>query len=141
MNKRELLETWFRRVWQEEDMEAIDEMMTASTEVRGLRQAPQVGPSDFKAFARSLLCLIKETHITIDHFMENGDWATVLMNISAKNRNTDQPLQFFGLALVRIVEDKIVEAYNYADFMELYEQLNLLPAGAMNHCLCGNSLR
>ena len=140
MDKRELLETWFRRVWAEEDLNAIDEMMEPTTEVRGLRQTPQLGPTDFRAFTQALLCLIKDTHITIDHFMENGDWATVLMNISAMDRKTGAPVQIFGLALVKIVGDKIVEAYNYADFIGLYEQLSLLPKDAMGHCLCGKSL-
>ncbi len=138
MNKREITETWFRRVWLEEDLDAIGEMMSADAPVTGLRKTPQLGAADFKTLVQALLGLINETTVTIDNYMENGDWISVLMNISARNRHTGAPVQANGLAMARIVDGKIVEAYNYVDFIELFEQLNILPPDTLNKCLCGD---
>ncbi|WP_306114489.1 MULTISPECIES: ester cyclase [unclassified Roseovarius] len=140
MNNRDILETWFRRVWLEEDLSAIDDMMAADAPVHGLEKSPHVGPADFKAFAGALLTHITDTSISIDEYMENGNQVSLLMNVSAKCRKTGKPVQMFGLAMCRIVDGKIVQAHNYADFMGLFEQLGVLPADAMQKCLCGEAL-
>lgn len=41
---------------------------------------------------------------------------------------------------MRIVDGRIVEAYNHFDFLGLFEQLGLLPAGAFGRCLCGEGI-
>lgn len=140
MDKREVLETWYRRVWLEEDLSAIDEMLADKAPIHGLDKSPHLGPADFKAFTEAMLNHIKETSITIDEYMEVGDQVSVLMNVSAKCRKTDKPVQMFGLAMCRIIDGKIVHAYNYADFIGLFEQLGVLPQDAMHKCLCGETL-
>ena len=49
---REIIETWFRRVWNEEDTKAIDELFVVDGEVRGLGENSLIGPMDFKIFSR-----------------------------------------------------------------------------------------
>lgn len=140
MDKRKLLETWYRRVWQEEDLSAIDEMMAETAPVQGLEKSPHIGAADFKLFAQAMLKLIKETVITIDDYVEKGDQYSLLMNISAKSRETDIPVQIFGLTMGRIVDGKIVQAYNYVDFIGLFEQLGVLPPDTMARSLSGEKL-
>ncbi len=141
MEKRKLLETWYKRVWLDEDLSAVDEMMTDSAPVHGLDTFPHVGAADFKVFVKAMLNLIKDTRISIDDYMEQGDRITVLMNVSAKCRKTSKPVQFFGLAMGTIVDDKITKAYNYVDFIGLFEQLGVLPQDAFQACLCGHQMR
>ena len=43
---REVLETWFRRVWKEEDAAAIDEMFVGG-DVKGLGKQTGMTPEDF----------------------------------------------------------------------------------------------
>lgn len=140
MNKREILETWFQRVWRDEDLDAIAEMMVEDAPVHGLDKSPQLGAADFRAFAETMLKRIKETTITIDEYIESGDQVSVLMNISAKCRKTGKPVQIFGLTMCRIVDGKIARAYNYADFIGLFEQLGTMPPDVMKKCLCGEPL-
>lgn len=140
MDKRELLETWYRRVWLEEDLGAIDELLANKAPIQGLEKSPHVGPADFKVFTQAMLRHIKETRITIDEYMETGDQVSVLMNVQAKCRKTDKPVQMFGLAMCRISEGQIKHAYNYADFIGLFEQLGVLPPDTMHGCLCGEKL-
>ncbi len=140
MNKKELLETWFRRVWAEEDLDAIDEMMATTTSVCGLRKTPQIGPSEFKEFTKAMLNLMQNTEITIENLVEQGDWATVLMHVSAKNRKNGDPITFSGLAMARIEGDRILEAYNYVDFIGFFEQIGLLPNDTMAQCVTGNQI-
>jgi len=140
MNKCEMMETWFQRVWHEEDLDAIDEMMDATVSVIGLQKTPQVGPGVFRVFAQALLVHIKDIKITIEQFVEQGDWCSMLMHISATGRDTGAPVSFSGLAMVRIVNERFAEAYNYIDFIELYEQIGVMPKDTMARCLGGTSL-
>ncbi len=140
MNKREFIESWFQRVWFEEDFDAIDEMLLPSVHVEGLRETPQVGPQEFRQFAEAFLGRIKDMRVGIAHYMESGDWASALVTISAACRATGKPVSTTGQVLVRIKNDVNVEAYNHIDFITLYEELGLMPHGTHSHCLSGGSL-
>ena len=137
MTKRELLETWFRRVWTEEDLGAITEMMAPDTPVHGLTKIPHHGPDEFRAFAEMLLGLISDVQVSIERFTEDGDWVTVLMHVTARSRTTGDPITFDGLALVKVDGDTLVMGYNYVDFIGLFEQLGLMNGDTLVTCLCG----
>ncbi|MEP4987312.1 MAG: nuclear transport factor 2 family protein [Paracoccaceae bacterium] len=77
---REVLETWFRRVWAEEDAGAIDEMMAPGTPARGLGSQTHIGPAGFKGFQQGLLALVSDVEIKIDKSMEDGDWIFALVH-------------------------------------------------------------
>lgn len=140
MIKQELLETWFRRVWAEEDLDAIDAMMVPETNVYGLRKIPQLGPREFRGFAELMLQRLSNVEVGIERMIEDGDWASILMHITAKNRETGADITFDGLAMVKIEDDAITAAYNYVDFIGLFEQLGLMPGETLATCLCGKSV-
>ncbi len=140
MDNREFLETWYRRVWWEEDLSAIDEMMAKTAPVEGINKKTQVGPEDFKAFTAALLELICETRVSISEFMDTGEHISVLMDITAKCRKTGMPLHFAGLAMGQIKDGKIVYAHNHIDFITMFEQLGQLPDNTMARCLQGECL-
>ena len=137
MTKRDLPETWFRRVWAEEDLDAIAEMMATGTPVHGLTKVPHHGPAEFRAFAEMLLKLIGDVRISIEKFTEDGDWVTVLMLVTARSRATREEIAFDGLALVKVEGDKLAMGYNYIDFIGLFEQLGLMQGDTLATCLCG----
>lgn len=140
MNNREILETWFRRVWHEEDLTTIHEMLVPDTKVRGLRAELQTGPDEFEPFAKALLELLSDIRISIESYMENGDWANALISVKANSRASGTPVSFTGQVLVKFGDDTIIEAHNHIDFITLYEQLGLLPASTMHKCLCGEAI-
>lgn len=140
MSAREVIETWFERVWHKEDLSAIEEMMAPQTEIHGLGDIPATGPEGFRPFAEALLQQIGDVHISIQKFMEDGDWSQALMTVTASCRNTGTPVRFSGQVMAKVQDNRIVSAYNHFDFMSMYEQLGMLPRDAMGQCLSGRSL-
>ena len=140
MEKRDFLETWFQRFWCDEDMSAIEDMMDVDTSIRGLTDAPKMGPDGLRAFAEAMLKLASFDRVTIDHLIESGDWAQMLATFHAIGRSNGTRAPFTAQILVKIENDKITDAYNHPDFITLYQQLGLMPADTMERCLCGQEL-
>ena len=136
---QELLTTWFRRVWQEENAEAIDEMY-AGGKVAGLGSQVLLTPTDFRQFHGAMLAMLAEVHITIDKCVEDDTWTSALCTLRAKNRITGTPVVLTGTVWCRIEHGKIQEAYNHFDFISLWEQLGLIPGGSFERALQGQSL-
>ena len=140
MEKREFLETWFQRFWCDEDMSAVDDMMKVDIGIRGLTGEPRIGADGFRAFAEAMLKLVSFDRISIDHFMEAGDWAQILATFHAVSRADGARLTFTAQILGKIEDDKITDAYNHPDFIALYQQLGLMPEDTMERCLSGQKL-
>ena len=54
---RDVMESWFHRVWTQEDVTAIDELLVPDGQVEGLGANALIGPDDFKKFHSALLRL------------------------------------------------------------------------------------
>lgn len=137
---REVMEAWFRRVWAEEDTTAIDEMFVPDGEARGLGANILIGPAGFRQFHSALLQLLSDIKITIDKSIDEGDWLSVVCSLSAKDRRSGSPVEMTGSVLIRIVDDKILEAYNHWDFLGMFGQLGLLPLTAFETALSGKNV-
>ncbi|MEP3276286.1 MAG: ester cyclase [Stappiaceae bacterium] len=137
MTNSEVIETWFKRVWAEEDETAIDDMLVPETSARGLGGKAHQGPTEFKQFHRAFLALIGDVNIVIDRQATDGDWVFSLVTIKATRRRDGVPVEIGGQILVKIIDGKIVDAHNHIDFMGLFGQLDLLPCDCLDRCLAG----
>ncbi len=135
-----LLETWFHRVWTEQDPKAIDELLTPDGAVRGLGANEFVGPNDFKQFHEVFLRLVGDCEITIDKSVESDGWLAALCTLRAKGRERGTPVTMTGSVMVRIADGKIMEGYNHWDFLGLFSQLGLLPDATFETALSGNQV-
>lgn len=140
MDKRDVLDAWFQRFWCDEDLSAIDDMVSVDTDVRGLTDVPKVGPDGLRAFAEAMLKLISIDSVEIEHFMETGDWAQILATFHAVGRSNGVLAPFTAQILVKIEDDKITDAYNHPDFITLYQHLGLMPVDTIERCLSGQGL-
>ena len=140
MTKLELIERWFEEVWANENKEAIHEMFEVSGTAKGLGDREIAGPSEFEAFHGLMLAQIENVRVSVDKFMEQGDWVSILCSLDATQKGTNKAVQMEGAIFARVVDDKIVEAYNHFDFMTLFEQLGLMPANSFGSCLSGQRL-
>src|SRR4051794_24957089 len=98
---RDVVETWFRRVWAEEDASAIDELFVPEGQARGLGANTLVGPKDFKQFHAALCAQLSEIVITVDKSLEEGDWISVICTLRAKGSKTGTPVAITGSVMVR----------------------------------------
>lgn len=137
---REVLETWYRKVWMEEDADTIDAMLVADTKARGLGAQVHVGPPEFRIFHQNILKLVSDIDVQVDKSMEEGDWIAALFTFRATCRRSGKPVASTGTVFIKIIDGKLVDAYNHFDFMDFYEQLGLMPEDAFEKCLLGDGL-
>lgn len=140
MTKLDLLDDWYRRVWVESDLDAIDSFFTPRSVASGLMDELQVGPEDFREFVPAVMRLIREPVVMIDTHMDTGDWLWALVTISAKSAKSMTPVKFSGQVMMRVENGKIAEAFNHFDFITFFEQLELLPPHTVALCLSGERL-
>lgn len=136
----ECIETWFQRVWVEEDASAIDELFVVDGLAHGLGDQPLEGPEGFKLFHTALLELVSDVQIEFVHSFEQGDWISYLGVFRAISKETGEPVAMNGGATCRIVDGKIVEAYNNWDFISLFIGLGLAPTDTFARAMSGQSI-
>ncbi len=140
MTNLEVIETWMRRVWKEQDADAIREMFLPDGTAEGLGEK-MIGPEDFKMFHRQLLGLIDNVDVQVQKHFQDGSWSSALCKLDCVRKNdSSQKLQMTGTVVLKIENNTIVEAYNHFDFMGLFEQLGLLPDGTFARCLEGSGV-
>ena len=137
---REVMETWFYRVWTEEDSAAIEELFIPDGKARGLGANVLIGPEGFKQFHSALRGLLSDFVITIDKSVESGDWITTVCTLRAKSRQSGTPVEITGSVTVRIADGRLTEAYNHWDFLGLFGQLGLIPGDTFEKALGGEKV-
>ncbi|WP_243612708.1 ester cyclase [Shimia aestuarii] len=140
MTKQRILEDWFRRVWVEGDLDAIDEMFCPETHAAGLLPEMQVGPDEFRELVPMFLAMVEDVHVALDKVMEDGDWAAALYSMRVTDSATGKPVVGSGQLFARFRENKMVETYNSFDFMAFFEQIGLLPPNSLALCLTGQRI-
>jgi len=134
------MKEWFHRVWTEEDISAIEEMFIPDGEARGLGGNVLIGPRDFKQFHSALCSLLRDIEITIDKSIEQGDWFSAVCSLRARSQQSGDPIEVTGSVFIRIVDGKLIEAYNHWDFLNMFGQLGLLPRSTFDSALAGQKI-
>jgi len=137
MTPLEVMETWFQRVWKEEDTSAIDELFVPDGRAMGLGANVLIGPEGFKQFHARLLGIISSVQVSVDKVIHSDDWSAAVCTLRATSRANGRPAVMTGSVMVRIADGKIMEAYNHWDFLGLFTQLELLPSGSFETALGG----
>jgi predicted ester cyclase len=139
----EVAREWFGRVWNEQSEAAIDELLGSDARMWGLptpQGKPIVGPAEFKPFHRQFVAAFPDMRIDIVRTITQGEYVAVHCRCSGTHRGhelgvapTHNPIDVWGMGMARVVDGRIVEAWNAFDFMTLYQQVGLMqqpPAGA-----------
>ena len=137
---REVMETWFRRVWTEKDSSAIDELFIPDGQAMGLGANVLIGPQGFKQFHSAVCGLLSDLVITIDRSLEVGDWFSAICTLRARSRLSGAPIEIKGHVMIRIADGKLTEAYNHWDFLGMFSQLGQLPTDTFERALGGERI-
>lgn len=128
---------WFEEVWNKGREEAIDEMFAGDGVAYGLTDemcAPFLrGPSGFKPFFRNFRGAFPDIKVIVEDTIVEGDKVAARCTLRATHAGdslgfaaTQKPMDITGIAIVRVRDGKIVEAWNNFDFMSMYKQLGTL---------------
>lgn len=133
---KQLLRRWFEEVWNKGRADAIDEMFDEYGIAHGLSDDPSNpirGPRDFRPFHTLFREAFPNMAIVVEDLIAEGDKAVARCSVRAKHEGdflgsvaSQSPVEFTGIAIVRIENGKIVEAWNNFDFMTLHKQVGLI---------------
>ena len=131
-----LIQRWFEEVWNQGNEKVIDELLAEDAVIHGLVDAsgnPVRGLEAFHEFHAQFRGAFPDINVSVDDIISEGD--RVVARCSVRGRHTGEalgfeatntPVEFGGVAIVRIKDGKIVEAWNHFDFLEMNKQLGVL---------------
>lgn len=131
-----LLRRWFDEVWNQGRAEAIDELFAADGVAHGLSDDeanPLKGPAGFKPFHQVFRGAFPDIEVVVEDMIAEADKVVARCSVRGKHAGdhlgiaaTNVPVSFDGIAIVRIADGKIVEAWNNFDFLKMNRQVGLL---------------
>ncbi len=128
---------WFRRVWNELDRSAIDQLFAADGIAHGLGETPIRGPHGFHQFHRTFTDAFRDIRVEVLQEVQRDDMAAVYCRASMAPRSKPTPISFTGCAFMRIRDHQIIEAWNTWDFLNLVQGMGALPPDALGLAISG----
>ena len=136
--KENLLRRWFEEVWNKARLEAVDEMAAPDIVAHGLVDAQGkeiAGTEGFKVFWHQFRDAFPDVWIDVEDEMADGDKVIVRCTVRGTHlgggmglKATGKKMAFSGVCIGRIKDGRLAEAWNYFDFLGLYQQLGVVPA-------------
>jgi steroid delta-isomerase-like uncharacterized protein len=131
-----LVRRWFEEVWNKGRADAIPEMLAEDGVVHGLSEdsaSPLHGPAGFRPFHAQFREAFPDIEVVVEDQIAEGDLVATRCSVRGKHTGdslgfaaTQSPVEFTGVAITRIKNGKIVEAWNNFDFMKMYRQLGAI---------------
>jgi predicted ester cyclase len=125
-----VVRAWFKEVWDEGREEAIDRLMAPYGVAYGLPGGPLHGPTAFKDVFRMFREALGDLTIEVVRTVTEGDMVAAHCHVSARHVGTalggpptGQPLDFWGIAMLRVEDGRIAEGWNCFDMLALYQQI------------------
>ena len=131
-----LIRRWFEEVWNKGRADAISQMLAEDRIVHGLSDdvnAPLKGPGGFLPFHAQFREAFPNIEVVVEDQIAEGDRVATRCSVRGKHTGdslgfaaTQSPVEFTGVAITRIRDGKIIEAWNNFDFMKMYRQLGAI---------------
>jgi steroid delta-isomerase-like uncharacterized protein len=131
-----LIRRWFEEVWNQGRAGAIPELLAEDGIVHGLSEDaanPLRGPAGFLPFHSQFREAFPDIEVVVEDQIAEGDLVATRRSVRGKHTGdslgfaaTQSPVEFNGVAITRIKDGKIVEAWNNFDFMKMYRQLGTI---------------
>jgi predicted ester cyclase len=129
-----VVRAWFTEVWDEGREEAIDRLMAPYAVAYGLPGGPLQGPTAFREVFRTFREALGDLRIEVVHTVTQGDLVAAHCHVSGRHVGTafggpptQQPVDFWGLVMLRVEDGRIVEGWNCFDMLAMYQQIGWVP--------------
>jgi steroid delta-isomerase-like uncharacterized protein len=136
MKKNTIAHEWFDEVWNKRQTATIDRLLAPDVIAHGLvdENGNEIrGPSGFKKFFEQFTKAFPDIHVEVADTISEGDRIAARCIVTGTHRGdtlgvpgSNRPVQFTGVAILRIKDGKIVEAWNNFDFQTLSRQIGAL---------------
>jgi predicted SnoaL-like aldol condensation-catalyzing enzyme len=134
-----LLAQWFRRVWNEGDASAIEELLAANATSHGLRATIHGREAWREQFYEPMRAAFSNIHVELvdEGVAAGGSMIFGRLAATVVPNTTRQSATMNGMCQMRIADGKIAEAWDTWDFLGLLESMKLLPAGSFGQAITG----
>jgi steroid delta-isomerase-like uncharacterized protein len=130
-----VVRAWFEELWNQGKEETMDRLFAKDGLAHGLGPggAPLKGPEAYRPFFHQFRSAFPDIHVDVVRTITEGDLIAAHCHVRGTHRGlfmgltTGKPVDFWGMTIVRVQNDQIVEAWNTFDFMNLYQQIGVLP--------------
>ncbi len=122
-----IVEEWCARVWGRQEAAAIDELFVPKGTASGIGKAALIGPPEYRAFHAAMCALVADPKLAVRDHIEAGDRLAAVATFSGTCRRTGKRVEAEGSMYFTFADGKIAACENHFEFMELFEQLGLLP--------------
>jgi steroid delta-isomerase-like uncharacterized protein len=129
------IQRWFDEVWNQGRAELIDELSAPDLTATGLGNstAPTRGSAPFKAFYTNMRQTFPDLQVKVEETIAEGD--LIAVRLTAKGTHTGDALApatgktvtFAAIVMTRVVNGRIVEAWNAIDQLGILHQIGALP--------------
>jgi hypothetical protein len=126
---------WFRRVWNSLESSAIDELMAPECVVHGLAAEPTTGPAPFHDVHFAFTQAFRDIHIEVLREVSNGATHAAHCRVTMISRRDGRFVEFHGCPMIRVVDGRMVEAWNTWDFLRLAQVMGTAPIDALPRAL------
>ena len=130
-----LIRRWFEEVWNQGRGELIDELLTEDVVIHGLVDGagnPVSGIEGFHEFHTQFRGAFPDINVVVEDTIAEGDLVVARCSVRGRHTGphlgfaaTNAPVEFEGVAIVRVYDGKIAEAWNHFDFATMNRQLGL----------------
>jgi ketosteroid isomerase-like protein len=135
--RESIVREWFRRVWNQLDGDAIDELFAPDGVAHWLDAEPVRGPAAFREFHRILSSSFQDIHVEVVREMQVGDMVAFQAEVRLVPIGQDVPVTFNGGAFARVQGRQIIETWDNWNFLGLLEGMGTLPHGTLRLALAG----
>ena len=128
-----LAHEWFEQVWNKRQAGAIDRLLAENVVAHGLfdDQGRELrGPAGFKRFFLQFTNAFPDIRVEVADTVSEADKIAARCIVTGTHKGdglglapTQKKVQFTGIAILRVQDGKIVEAWNNFDFQGLSAQL------------------
>ncbi|MEJ8810854.1 ester cyclase [Variovorax ureilyticus] len=136
-SNREIVVSFFDKVWGAGEEAAIDRLMAPTAKIHGLPSPDGgsiVGPAAFKPFVRQFRQAFPDLKIRAFHIVCEGNLVVYHCNVTGTHQGPDlgvpasgSRIEIEGVVIGAIEGGQIQEGWNCFDFMTLYQQVGMLP--------------
>jgi steroid delta-isomerase-like uncharacterized protein len=125
---------WFDQLWNQKKIDTIDRLFATYGVAHGLTGDTMKGHDGFRAFYSNFSAAFPDIQIDVLRTIVQGEFV-VAHNRATGNHDGDtlgfpatgRNAIFEGVTIVRVVDGKIVEGWNFYDFLSMYQQLGVAP--------------
>lgn len=136
----DLLKDFYKTVWIDGDIAAIDRFFTPRTAAHGMMGEGEVGPEDFKVLVPAFRAGIRDISVSFNRVVEQGDWLFAQVMARALTASGMEQIEASGMCMMRVEDGLVAEAYNSFDFLSFFEQTSQLPRDALALLLSGETI-